>query len=84
MDSVGQMGTGKLHAVMGYPDNCGSEKLMILVYMLRIQVLGLIAIYPCNAFLRLHRESHASCLLSTEPMLCMQTFMCLSGEMRAR
>lgn len=52
-------------------------------YTLRIQVLGFVAIHPCNASLRLQGESHAS-FLSTEPMSCTLTFTCLSGEMRVR
>lgn len=42
-------------------------------YILRIQVLGFVAVHPCNASVRLQGESHAS-FLSTEPMSCTLTF----------
>lgn len=53
-------------------------------YILRIQVLVFVAIYPCKISLRLQGESHASCLPSTEPTSYMPTFTCLSGEIRVR
>lgn len=53
-----------------------------LAYILRSQILGLVAIHPCNTSLSLQGESHASCLPSTEPMSCTLTFMCLFGRMR--
>lgn len=61
-------------------NNC----LKSLAYILRSQVLGLVAIHPCNISLSLQGESHASCLPSTEPMSCILTFMCLFGGMRVR
>lgn len=54
------------------------------VYILRIQVLGFVARYSCNASLRLQGESHASCLPSTESMSPTLTFTRLSAKIRVR
>lgn len=52
------------------------------VYILRVQVWDFVAICPCNASLRLQRESHASCLLSigAHVMDAVHSHACHEGE----